>query len=431
MLADELFAEIQRMPVIDVHSHINRDEIAAPSLDAVMFYHMQMYPLRSAGATEGKMWPEQLSKRVGLPYDEWFKYWPMTEHTGFGCMLKVILKDLYDFDGPFKMSELPRLRKQFEQRVSQKDWPQQVWRKCNLTRIFSSHLKVRPLEKGQWDAGIRFTIESFPTNGTHEYHGWKRRLTYMSKFGGKDITSRQRLYEAAGAYYDTFDWSDKHGLVSWMSGLADFTPVSDATLDRMLSDTLAGKKLSPEDSRLLEGQYIRSLCQAIRGRVSVYQLCYGVQYLTPRPKYAHPVYRAAQTFAGTFGHLLGEFPDIHFNMLNGFEADEPVWAGLTQAYGNFSLANVWWECFYPSVIENAISRRLDMVPLSRLIGFFSDGWCADYVYGRLRMVQKAWAWALARKIEQGYYSTDQALKIARHCFFDTGKAIFLPGETVS
>jgi hypothetical protein len=130
------------------------------------------------------------------------------------------------------------------------------------------------------------------------------------------------------------------------------------------------------------------------------------------------------------GHLFGEFQDIHFNILNGYEPDEPVWCAMTQGYANVSLAGFWWETFYPSVMHQAVHRRLDMVPRARLMAFFSDGYCVDWVYGRLRTVQRVLANVMAERIERGFMTREEALAAARDMLFETPRRLFLPDEKI-
>jgi hypothetical protein len=175
---------------------------------------------------------------------------------------------------------------------------------------------------------------------------------------------------------------------------------------------------------------LRAVCEAIRGQTPIWQICYGTQFVTPGSA-AHPITRAAPQFASSFAHLLGEFPDIHFNILSGCEVDEPVWCSLCLGYGNLSLAGYWWNLFYPSVMRSAWHRRLDMVPTSRLCGFFSDGWCIDWAYARVRMTQRVLAGVLAEKVEQGFYTTEQAVRVAREILFETPRRLFLPADEIA
>jgi len=431
VLCDELHKAICEMPVVDVHSHVNCDHMGAVDPEQVMFYHMLMYCLRSAGVADEKMWPEMEAKRRGLPFPDFFARWPAISHTGFGWILKRILRDLYEYDGPLTAENLPRIRKAFEAKTTQPDWAKQVLAKANVVRLCSSQLEVKPVAKGQWDGHIRFTIEDVPTTGTSEFKPWKQRLSALGKILGREVTTVEHLREAVSRFYDQFDWSDKKALVAWVSGEADFRPVDDACVNRLLADAQAEKPLDLEGIRLLEGAFIRAICRAIQGRTRIFQFCYGVQYLTPDLEYAHPVARAAPEFASSSGYLFGEFPDLHFNVLNGYEPDEPIWAAMCQAYGNVSLANFWWETFFPSVMHTALARRFDMVPLSRLIGFFSDGWCVEYVYGRLALVRRVLANVAAERVERGFWTREEALGAVREILFETPRRIFLPDEKIA
>ncbi len=190
----------------------------------------------------------------------------------------------------------------------------------------------------------------------------------------------------------------------------------------------AARDIDAAGARLLEAALIRCVCQAVRGRTGVFQICYGTQFLTPGP--LHPVTRAAPQFASGFGYLLGEFPDIHFNILSGYEPDEPTWCSLCLGYDNISLAGYWWSSFYPSVMHGAWHRRLGMVPTSRLCGFFSDGYCVDWIYARVRMTQRILANVLAEKVRQGFYTQDQAVRVAGEILFETPRRLFLPDEDI-
>jgi hypothetical protein len=103
---------------------------------------------------------------------------------------------------------------------------------------------------------------------------------------------------------------------------------------------------------------------------------------------------------------------------------------MTQAYANVSLGGFWWQTFYPSVMHQALHRRLDMVPRRQLMVFFSDGYCADWVYGRLRTVQRVLANVMAERIERGFLTRREAVATAREILLETPRRLFLPDETI-
>ncbi len=431
MLRDELHQALCEMPVLDIHTHLHRDRMAARGLHEVVFYHMQMYVMRGAGVTESKMWPEQPCIEAGLPFDEWVDAWPKVRHTGFGWILRTILRDLYEFDEPVTPESLERLRASFEAKTSRDDWPRQVIEKAKVARITSCMLDVKPLEPGDWDPNIRFTVEDMPLAGKCDYRPWSENLRTLGEVLGRDVTTVARLREAVRKYYDPYDWTGKNALVAWVGSEADFTPVPDAELDRIVARSAAGEALPLAERQRIEAAYIRAIAAVANENTRVFQFCYGTQYVTKELEWAHPVQKAAPQFASTWPYVLAEFPDLHFNVLNGYEPDEPIWCAMVQGYGNLSMANFWWQTFYPSVMERAVQRRLDMVPLNKLVGFFSDGWCVDYIYGRLAMIRRVWANALAERIERGLMTRDEAMAVARQVFIDTPGEIFFPGETLN
>lgn len=429
MLRDELYDAIVDLPVIDVHSHISRDQMAAGSLGQVVFYHMIQYPLRAAGIAEDKLWPGSGFHSGAGPWEQFPAHWASIEHTGFGWALRTILRDLYDFDGPFTPAGLQRLDETFQQRSSADDWGRQIMQRGNIRRILSSKLDVPDLQDGQADPGIRFTIESNPTTGTREHKGFARRLEYLQGHLGREVCNLDDMRQAVESFYERFDWQGKGALVFWISSQADFQPVADSVIDGILADVRAGRDLDIRQVQLLEAAFLRCCCDAIRGVVKIFQICSGVQFLTPGAP--HPVARTAPQFASSLGYLFGEYPEIHFNLLNGYELDEPIYCAHCLGYGNVSLASYWWQTFYPSVMHASWQRRLDMVPLSNLCGFFSDGWCIDWVYGRLRMTQRVLSGVLAERIERGFVTASGAMDIARAILFETPKQLFLPDEEIA
>jgi glucuronate isomerase len=428
MHADELFNVLQALPVIDVHSHISRDQPGAKSLEQVAFYHMVQYPLRAAGVSEEALWPgRKFHSNVG-PWDEFFDAWDRIANTGFAWGLETIFRDLYGFDQPLTAETIPALRAMFEKNTDRDDWGRSILNKGGIRRILSSRLDVEPLPECADDLGIRFTIESSPTTGTREHYGWKKRLDYLAGKSGRDVSKLADLRQAIGDFYEAKDWSGKRALVSWYSSECDFRPADDADIQAALSAAVSGEPLAPAQTRMLEAAIIRAVCEAISPHTATFQMCFGVQFLTPgRP---HPVARVAPQFASSLGWLFGEFPDIHFNLLNGYEPIEPELCAHCLAYGNVSLASFWWETFYPSVMAAAWRRRLDMVPASRLCGFFSDGWCLDWTYARLQMTRRVLAEVLAEKVQQGWWSERRAVQTAEQLLLQTPRELFLPDEDV-
>ena len=70
-----------------------------------------------------------------------------------------------------------------------------------------------------------------------------------------------------------------------------------------------------------------------------------------------------------------------------------------------------------------MEERLDMLPVNRQIGFFSDAYCVEWVYGKAMLMRSCLAEVLANKVQSGQYSTAEALDIAREILFESPQTL--------
>ncbi len=70
-----------------------------------------------------------------------------------------------------------------------------------------------------------------------------------------------------------------------------------------------------------------------------------------------------------------------------------------------------------------MAERLDMLPVNKQVGFFSDAYCVEWVYGKAHLVRKQLARVLAEKVESGQYSRDDAVSIARSILHESPQTL--------
>ena len=90
---------------------------------------------------------------------------------------------------------------------------------------------------------------------------------------------------------------------------------------------------------------------------------------------------------------------------------------------NFSLAGFWWHNFFPAAIRHVLAERLDMVPLNKQVGFFSDAYVVEWSYAKTIIVRKQMAQVLAEKVAQGQYTLAEALHVAREILYETPQSL--------
>jgi len=96
---------------------------------------------------------------------------------------------------------------------------------------------------------------------------------------------------------------------------------------------------------------------------------------------------------------------------------------LCRELPNLSVAGYWWHNFFPGAMCQVMEERLDMLPVNKQVGFFSDAYCVEWTYAKSMMVRRLLAQVLARKVNQGQYTVESALAIARAILFETAQEL--------
>ena len=94
-------------------------------------------------------------------------------------------------------------------------------------------------------------------------------------------------------------------------------------------------------------------------------------------------------------------------------------SSLARELPNLSLAGYWWHNFFPEVIRQIIGERLDILPASKQVGFFSDAYCIEWTYAKAILVRRQLARVLGQRIEQDQFTFEEAVRIAEDILFQT------------
>jgi glucuronate isomerase len=133
--------------------------------------------------------------------------------------------------------------------------------------------------------------------------------------------------------------------------------------------------------------------------------------------------RLSQKTIAQLAEMIGRHPRLRFQCFLASRHANQSLCTLARELPNLSVAGYWWHNFFPDTIRQVIAERLDMLPLNKQIGFFSDAYCVEWTYGKAILVRKQLARVLAEKVEQGQFSDDEALSIARTILFETPQTL--------
>jgi glucuronate isomerase len=134
-LSLRLFAELEALPLIDPHTHINPHAAASTTLADILGYHYYTELCHSAGL------PREQIEAAGIsPRDKVARLVPhlwKIENTAQYSWLIDICQEFFDFgDDRLTPDNWEALYATAEQKMAQPDWEQQVLRHSRLDQVF-------------------------------------------------------------------------------------------------------------------------------------------------------------------------------------------------------------------------------------------------------------------------------------------------------
>lgn len=134
--------------------------------------------------------------------------------------------------------------------------------------------------------------------------------------------------------------------------------------------------------------------------------------------------RLSQRTIAQLAEMISRHPRIRFLCTLASRHSNQSLCTLCRELPNFSLAGYWWLNFFPSVMRQVMDERLDMLPASKQIGFFSDAYCLEWTYAKTKLVLHQLAEVLARKVDQGQYTRSDAMAVAKAILYETPQTLF-------
>ena len=121
--------------------------------------------------------------------------------------------------------------------------------------------------------------------------------------------------------------------------------------------------------------------------------------------------------------IVHRHPHLQFQCLLASRHANQSLCTLARALPNLCLAGYWWHNFFPDTMRQVMAERLDMLPVSRQIGFFSDAYSVEWTCGKLIMVRRILASVLTEKIAPGQYGLNDAISIAKDILYESPKRL--------
>jgi predicted TIM-barrel fold metal-dependent hydrolase len=99
-------------------------------------------------------------------------------------------------------------------------------------------------------------------------------------------------------------------------------------------------------------------------------------------------------------------------------------SAIAKAFGNVYLDLTWVYVLSPSFSQRYLHEWLETIPASKITGFGGDYGNVENAYGHLLFAKQIISRVLIDKVKDGYFSEEEAKKIARMLLHDNAIKIY-------
>lgn len=412
MLEETLFNEICKIPLIDPHSHINPHAAASKSLDDLLGYHYYTELAHSAGMDHGslaKSVEPKVRARAILGHME-----RLDNTVQYGWFVEIAQQFLGFGGERVTAADRDKLWNRAEQEMQNPDWEEHVLRKTNVEKIFLTNDFDDPL------TGFD-TNRYVPCLRTDDlvFHLKKPEVRQrLARASGIEVGDAKSLRQAMGKLFEHFT---KNGAKACAISLPPhFAPIP-------VNDDDLTVALNAEDqaATLALGTFwmLAEFCNEF---LLPFDLMIGVN----RRVYPGGVYQGQDLFDQRtsliqYADLFNSFDELDFcvSILNSGQSQELT--SYAWIFPNVVTSGHWWYANIPAYIETDCRARLQAVPKTKQLGYYSDAYKLEFILPKYNMYRCVLARILALDfVTSRGWTEEQAVGLARLLLRENARRIF-------
>ncbi len=414
---------LEETKTFDPHCHLRLEKPTADTLADILQYHHVWIELVSSGMGQREVAESGLPQELadpGLPALERaariLKHLPNIENTTLGMLLRWLLKDLYGIDA-LTQSNLEQVGALVESRGRDRAWIDELLgNRCGILASASVEYQGAPCSPALLRARELFVMNL--VNGKQSpaeiLAGWEKSF-------GREIRNAADYQDFLRAMVESLQGVDFRFIGLWVLPYLASEPPAERSVTTIIEKARGHEQLSQEEVGAFCTYGVVCLLELLRKTsIRLIQLIVGAEVLLPH----RSVTQWDGAFCGSLGRLANRFEDFHFSLSAASDAFTQDLGILAKHLPNISVAGYWWHTLYPFYLRKSIETRLDMVPLNKIIAYFSDAYHAEWCYPKLKLVKQVMLEILSERVARGWYGTELALRIVRMLFYENPMAIY-------
>ncbi|HEX5443736.1 MAG TPA: glucuronate isomerase [Pirellulales bacterium] len=421
-LRQRLFDQLDALLLIDPHTHINPHAPAAATLADVLGYHYYTELAHSAGLPkqrieEPDIEPKEKVRRLVealAPLDNTIQY----------SWLMEMAQRLFGFDQQrLTIDNWEGLYDAALAKMSQPDWSSQVLRESKLQAVFLTNDFDDPLE----GFDTRLYVPCLRTDDLVFHFARTQVRERLQKASGVAVHKISTLRQALGRLFDRF--TRRGARACAISLPPDFAPrrVEPGAAEAALAAVLTvGESASPERRHELANFVFWTLAEYCAESRLPFDLMIGVN----RSVYAAGVYQGQDLYDSRvsliqYRELFNAFPKVTFPISVLASVTNQELTSYSWIFPNVVTHGHWWYSNTPTFIEHDAAARLEAVPRTKQIGYYSDMYKLEFALPKFAMYKRILAKILAERfvLDRGW-SEDRAFDLGRQVLRGNVETVF-------
>lgn len=419
-LEQRLYEEIRQIVAIDVHSHVPASEPFARSLRDLLGYHYFTELAHSAGMDKAVLAPESPDEEMIPRLLDAMERVDNTVQYGWMMELAAALFDFHEERLTSKNWE--PLAAAVKEKAKQPGRKREILKASCIERTFLTNSPGEDLD----GIDTEIFVPSLRADALVFSIGDPTERGPVEEATGITITDLKSVRQALASLFEKFVAAGARSVAIGLPVHFAVEASTDAALEWTLDQALSGEEMDEWDTFELHSGMLRLIAEQCRAFSLPMQVMYGVV----RNEYRHgvPLGTDLSQAGGSLQGLLplfNDFPEVDFliSILSASQAQELV------SYGwivhNVIVSGHWWYTTIPAFIESDLAARLQAVPKTKLIGYYSDMYKLEFGLPKFNMYRRVLARVLARDYVQAGYGTEEAaLEMAQLMLRDNAKRIF-------
>ena len=422
--AETIYQAIRSIELIDPHTHINPLAPASRTLADILGYHYYTELAHSAGMPKGQIEEPEIAPRERVR--RLVENLQPLENTSQYHWLVAICKKFFGFQSDrLDSSNWEALYDAAEQAMSAADWSQTVLQESNIRSVFLTNDFDDSLEG--------FDTETYiPCLRTDDlvfkFHQRETRERLERSSGVSLSGSLSNLRDALRQRFEHF--SSNGGRACAISLPPSFEPTmvnegrSTNALEAMLQQS---ESAAPAQQQA----FSRALFWMLAELCDEFDLPFDLMIGVNRGVYADGVFQGQDLYDSRvsliqYRELFNAFPKVKFPISVLASVTNQELVSYAWIFPNVITNGHWWYSNTPSFIHRDAQARLEAVPSTKQIGYYSDAYKLEFVWPKFDMYRRVLANVLAEHfVGMNRWSEERAIELGYKVLRGNVEEIFL------